>query len=228
MAADASRADEAATEALGARLSRAAVNEPNPGLGLLLARQAVAISDNPTTQGALLNTLMNAQGRLQGLAKAEAGPTDWAFDHAFTPDGRTLMHIVMHGVERGEVHLVDTTTGVSRYGALGRVEGLDTDTYSSGLIDGGRVAVVGFSDTGLLPIEVATGEPAGPRQQVPGAKGDGWASAPDGGRAAGDHVSHRARRAHPGLGARGAGAHLAPTRSALGRPAVRAHPAGGR
>ena len=94
-AAEASRADEAATEALGARLSRAAVNEPNPGLGLLLARQAVAISDNPTTQGALLNTLMNAQGRLQGLAKAEAGPVDWAFDHAFTPDGRTLMHVSM-------------------------------------------------------------------------------------------------------------------------------------
>ena len=180
-AAEASRADEAAVEALGARLSRAAVNEPNPGLGLLLARQAVAISDNPTTQGALLNTLMNAQGRLQGLAKAEAGPVDWAFDHAFTPDGRTLMHTVMHGVERGEVHLVDTTTGVSRYGALGRVEGLDTDTYPSGLIDGGRVAVVAvFSDTGLLPIEVATGEPAGPRQQVPGAKGHGWTSIPDG------------------------------------------------
>ena len=93
-AAEASRADEAAVEALGARLSRAAVDEPNPGLGLLLARQAVAISDNPTTQGALLNTLMNAQGRLQGLAKAEAGPADWPFDHAFTPDGRTLMHVV--------------------------------------------------------------------------------------------------------------------------------------
>ena len=91
-AADASRADEAAIEALGARLSRAAVNEPNPGLGLLLARQAVAISDNPTTQGALLNTLMNAQG-LQGLAKAEAGPVDGPFDHEFTPDGRTLMHV---------------------------------------------------------------------------------------------------------------------------------------
>ena len=148
-AADASRADEAAVEALGARLSRAAVNEPNPGLGLLLARQAVAISDNPTTQGALLNTLMNAQGRLQGLAKAEAGPTDWdgAFDYAFTPDGRTLMHVD----DRGEVHLVDTTTGVSRYGALGRVEGLDTDTSPSGLIDGGRVAVVAVQRHGAAP-----------------------------------------------------------------------------
>ena len=58
----ASRADEVAVEALGARLAGAAVNEPNPGLGLLLARQAVAISDNTTTQGALLNTLMNARG----------------------------------------------------------------------------------------------------------------------------------------------------------------------
>ena len=54
------------------------------------------------------------------------------------------MHMVMPVVDRGEVHLVDTTTGVSRHGALGRVEGLDTDTYPSGLIDGGRVAVKKF------------------------------------------------------------------------------------
>ena len=76
------------------------------------------------------------------------------------------------------------SAGTARWAAW---RALDTDTYSSGLIDGGRVAVVAvFGDTGLLPIEVATGEPAGPRQQVPGAKADGWASHPDGGRADGD------------------------------------------
>ena len=71
-------------EAVGARLSATALNEPNPGLGLLLARQAVAISDNPTTQGALLNSLMNARG-LTGLAQARRGPNPGTFDHAFTP-----------------------------------------------------------------------------------------------------------------------------------------------
>ena len=79
-------------EAVGARLAGTAVNEPNPGLGLLLARQAVAISDNPTTQGALLNSLMNARG-LTGLAKAPEGPNPETFDHAFTPDGRVLLHM---------------------------------------------------------------------------------------------------------------------------------------
>ena len=74
---------------------------------------------------------------------------------------------------------MDATTGISLYGALPG-EGL---TYPIGLIDRGQVAVVSdmrpatdadqsgeeFS-MGLLSIEVATGELAGPRQQVPGAK----------------------------------------------------------
>ena len=178
--AEAARADEAANlaneeaaEALGARLAGAAVNEPNPGLGLLLARQAVAISDNTTTQGALLNTLMNARA-LPVLAKAPHASVAGFFDHAFTPDGRAVLQ---GGVG---VHLVDTTTGISLYGELPAGE----FASPSGLIDGGRVAVVSdrhpatVADqsgeefaVGLLPIEVATGDPAGPRQQVPGAKG---------------------------------------------------------
>ena len=173
-AAEAGRADAAAVGAVGARLAGTALNEPNPGLGLLLARQAVAISDNPTTQGALLNSLMNARG-LVGLAKAPHEPVGWGFANAFTPDGRALLY----GNHQTEVHLVDTTTGISRYGALPAGE----FAYPSGLIDGGQVAVISDSrpatgadklgeksSVGLLPIEVATGDPAGPRQQVPGAK----------------------------------------------------------
>ena len=112
-AAEAARADEAAVDAVGARLSGAAVNEPNPGRGLLLARQAVAITDNPTTQGALFNTLMNARG-LIGLAKAPQRPGTWVFDHVVTPDGRALLQMNAYT----EVHLVDTQTGISLYGAL--------------------------------------------------------------------------------------------------------------
>ena len=168
-------------EAVGARLSGTAVNEPNPGLGLLLARQAVAISDNPTTQGALLNSLMNARG-LTGLAKAAKGPNPKIFDHVLTPDGRVLLH--QDSV--GDLHLVDTTTGISRYGSLHPWSEYDGDPYPSGLIEDGRVAVVSDSRPGigtsgpsakqiavwLHAIDVETGDSAGPRQKVPGAKGD--------------------------------------------------------
>ena len=83
--------------------------------------------------------------------------------------------------------LLDTMTGLSRYGALAdTAEGrglsqVNWAGYPSGLIDGGRIAVVshgraGNADqwrrgrpVGLLLIDVATGEPVGPRQRVPGA-----------------------------------------------------------
>ena len=182
-AAEGSRADEAATEAVAARLSGTAVSQPNPGLGLLLARQAVAISDNSTTQGALLNTLMNARG-LTGLAKAAEGPNPDTFDHAFTPDGRVLLH---RDTAEDDLHLVDTTTGISRYGSLHPWWETTGAPYPTGLIEGGRVAVVSDStrttaanpsreqtSVGLLPIAVDSGDPAGPRQPVPGAKGHDW------------------------------------------------------
>ena len=179
----ASLADKAAMDAVGARLAASAVNEQNPGLALLLARQAVAISDNPTTQGALLNSLMNARG-LTGLAKASEGPHPGTFDHAFTPDGRVLLHM---DSDR-DVHLVDTKTGISRYGALPYSWWeYDGAAYPSGLIEGGRVAVVSDSlrtpsadpsreqpTVGMHAIDVDSGESAGPRQPVPGAKGHDW------------------------------------------------------
>ncbi len=198
-AAEASRADEAAMEALGARLAATALSEPNPRLALLLARQGVAISDSPTTQGALLSSLMNAQSLL-GLAQSRWGPTTDTLDHMFTPDGRALLHVN----SRGELDLLNTATGISLHGVLA-----DTDNwqqysvsgnrrpppsplvnrwnasgYPTGLIDGGRVAVLSHAtdpkptaadpsmqqaSVGLLPIDVATGDPAGPRQRVPGA-----------------------------------------------------------
>ena len=224
--AEAARADEAAVDAVGARLSGAAVNGRTQVVGCS-ARLAVAITDNPTTQGALFNTLMNARG-LIGLAKAPQRPGTWVFDHVVTPDGRALLQMNAYT----EVHLVDTQTGISLYGALSHGGG----AYPSGLIDGGRVAVVSDSRTaagadqsgekvsiGLLPFEVATGEPAGPRQQVPGAKGHGWIHPYDPG-----DLLRISPTGAPCLGAPGEGAHLAPTRTTLGRPAVRAHPAVGR
>ena len=179
---EASRADLAAMEAVGAQLAATALSEPNPRLSLLLARQGVDTADNPTTQGALLKSLMDADGLL-GLAQSRVGPSAETFDHAFTPDGRALFH----WNSRREVDLLDTTTGLSRHGVLADTSwGLGQSQrnragYPSGLIDGGRVAVLSHAgpadadqweegrSIGLLPIDVDTGEPAGPQQRVPGA-----------------------------------------------------------
>nr|MCU0264142.1 hypothetical protein [Candidatus Nanopelagicales bacterium] len=182
-AGEANRADAAAVEAIAARLGATALGESNPDLALLLARQAVALAENPTTQGALLSGLMNIQG-LVGLAQARLGPHPGTIDHMFTPDGRVLFHTN----SRWEVHLVDTATGFSRYGALGGVTWgygparQNTSGYVTGLLEGGRVAVLSHAHMvgttwqrglelpiSLLPIDVRTGEPAGPGQPVPGA-----------------------------------------------------------
>jgi len=185
----AGRADAAAVDAVAARLAATALSEPNPGLSLLLARQAVAISESPTTQGALLNGLMNAQG-LQWLAQARWGPNTDTFDHTFTPDGRALLHLN----SLSELQTLDTKTGFSLHGALaGTTWGGPSwqhgwAGYPGGLIEGGRVAVLSHArpktavdpsteqpskdeaSIELLPIDVATGDPAGPAQRVPGAK----------------------------------------------------------
>jgi DNA-binding SARP family transcriptional activator/WD40 repeat protein len=181
--AQASRADEAAVDAIAARLAVTALSEPDPGLALLLARQAEATSDSPTARGALLNGLMNAQG-LVGLAQARLGPNAETFDHAVTPDGRTLLQ----WNSLWELHILDTITGLSRFGALADT-GWGSPSwqrnpvgYPSGLIEGGRVAVLSHAllppspdpawedvSIELRPIAVSTGEPAGPPQRVPGA-----------------------------------------------------------
>ena len=169
-------------EAVGARLAGTAVNEPNPGLALLLARQAVAISDDSTNQGALLSSLMNARG-LTGLAKALDGPNPGTFDHAFTPDGSVLLHMdSVLGCTSWTRRRVSAVTARCPLGV-----GVRGAPYPSGLIEGGRVAVVSDSrrspaadpsrvqpSVGLHAIDVDTGDPEGPRQQVPGAKGHDW------------------------------------------------------
>ena len=93
---EAARADQAALDAIAARLAETALSGPNPGLSLLLARQAVALSETSTTQGALLTGLMNAQG-LVGLAQSKWGPSTDTFDHAFSPDGDVLLHLTPVG-----------------------------------------------------------------------------------------------------------------------------------
>jgi DNA-binding SARP family transcriptional activator/WD40 repeat protein len=182
-AGEAGRADTAAVEAIGARLAATALGESNPDLALLLARQAVALAENPTTQGALLSGLMNIEG-LVGLAQARRGPHPLSADHAFTPDGRVLLHMNA----RWELHLLDTATGISRFGPLADTSwGYPTWRFNwagfpSGFVEGGRVAMLSHArpatppgpaapnrPVGLVPIDVATGEPAGPRQRVPGA-----------------------------------------------------------
>lgn len=200
--AEAARADGAAMDAIGAQLAATALVEPNPRLALLLARQSVDTSDSPATQGALLNSLMSAQGLL-GLAQTRVGPSTESFDHTFTPDGSVLLHVNA----RWEVDIVSTTTGISRYGALADTsQGMPNARrnwagYPSGLIEGGRVAVVTYGriadvdqwrdggPIGLLPIEVATSQPTGSLQEVPGAvfrlseddiRGDRLRISPDG------------------------------------------------
>ena len=180
---EAARADQAALDAIAARLAETALSGPNPGLSLLLARQAVALSETSTTQGALLTGLMNAQG-LVGLAQSKWGPSTDTFDHAFSPDGDVLLHLN----SRWELDTLNTTTGISLHGALASTQwGLAASQtnwsgYPTGLIEDGRVAVLsqelrsttatpGRQDNpiALLQVDVRTGDPAGTPQEVPGA-----------------------------------------------------------
>jgi DNA-binding SARP family transcriptional activator/WD40 repeat protein len=179
-AAEAGRANASAVAAIGDQLAATALSGPDAGLSMLLARQAVDIHDGPETQGALLDRLVNAQG-LVGVAQSRRGASTATFDDAFTPDGRVLLH----QDDLFELDLLDTATGVSLYGPLadtGARSSVNLSGYPAGLVDGGRTVVLSHEGTpaagggfrrltpiGLLPIDVGTGEAAGPRQRVPGA-----------------------------------------------------------
>ena len=174
----ATRADAAAVDARAARLGTTAIAESNTALSLLLARQAVAMDDDPVTQGALLQSLINAGG-LVGLADpAATPPSPVTRDHAFTPDGRRLLEF--NG--DGEIHLLDTENGRSITGPLAGSDDGSWTYHPSGLVDGGRTALVAApaavqgsdpSQEGgavLVPFDTGTGERAGPSQPVPGAR----------------------------------------------------------
>ena len=174
----ATRADAAAVDARAARLGTTAIAESNTALSLLLARQAVAMDDDPVTQGALLQSLINAGG-LVGLADpAATPPSPVTRDHAFTPDGRRLLEF--NG--DGEIHLLDTENGRSIAGPLAGSDDGSWTYHPSGLVDGGRTALVAApaavprsdpSQEGaavLVPFDTGTGEQPGHRQPVPGAR----------------------------------------------------------
>ena len=179
-AAEARRANESAMAAIGDQLAATALSGPDTGLSMLLARQAVTIHDGPETRGALLNRLMNAQG-LVGVAESRLGTSTATFDTAFSPDGRVLLH----QDALFELDLLDTATGISLYGPLadtGARSDVNPSGYPTGLVDGGRIVMLSherppatathprrLTPIGLLPIDVRTGDPAGPHQSVPGA-----------------------------------------------------------
>jgi DNA-binding SARP family transcriptional activator/WD40 repeat protein len=169
----AARADAAAASARAARLGATAVAEPDTALGLLLARQAVALAEEPAAEGALLQSLVKVRGLLGLAHPTGAPPSPVTRDHAYTPDGERLLALDTTGA----VHLIDARTGASIVGALAGSGQAAWTSHPTGLIEGGRRALVSqpAPDTGdrpglaLVAIDTTTGAAAGPAQRVPGA-----------------------------------------------------------
>jgi DNA-binding SARP family transcriptional activator/WD40 repeat protein len=176
----ATRADAAALAARAARLGSTAVAEPNTALSLLLARQAVEMADDPATEGTLLQSLVHAGGLVGLTHPATSPPSPITRDHAFTPDGSRLLRLG----GSGDIHLVDTGTGASRWTTAGRSLPNDGDPWMRhplGLVDGGRVAMVsepapgsGVRGVRVLAVSTATGELLGAPQPLPGAVAEGF------------------------------------------------------
>jgi WD40 repeat protein/DNA-binding SARP family transcriptional activator/energy-coupling factor transporter ATP-binding protein EcfA2 len=95
------RADRAATTATAHRVSQQALLEPRPDLSLLLAAQAVRLSRDPDTEGALLTTLTRS-ARLLKVAHLPNRPEFLTL----SKDGRTLAV----SDNQGTVRLYDATT----------------------------------------------------------------------------------------------------------------------
>ncbi len=190
----AARADAAAVDARAARLGTTAIAEPSTALSLLLARQAVALSDAPVTQGALLQSLIKAGG-LAGLADASTSPPSTVTrDHTVSPDGSRLLELNADGA----IHLLDTTTGRSLAGPLAGSDDQTWTYHPAGLVDGGRTALVAAPTTWraatqtpptdasavadpaeegaavLVAFDTTTGTQSGPAQPVPGARAAGF------------------------------------------------------
>ncbi len=182
--AEASRADVAALEATAAGLGATAQSQPDAVLSLLLARQAVDVASGPLSEGALLQSLVDVGGLVSRVSQGTASPTASNRDHAFTADGGRLLELN----DWGQVHLLDTATGRSLRGALaGSGDGEPTMGYfPTGLGGAGTVALVARinvargadgvepGSVSVLPIDVQTGEAAGPPQPVPSAVADGY------------------------------------------------------
>ena len=167
-------ADAAATDTLAAKLGATAVAEPDTTLSLLLARQAVAVSDSPVAEGALLQSLVKAPGLL-GLAHGPgAPPSPVTRDHAFTPDGRRLLGLDSEGA----VRLYDTATGAGLGTALAGSGDATWTHHPAGLVDGGATALVTQPAPGsgegsrpeleVVRVDTATGERRGAAARVPG------------------------------------------------------------
>jgi DNA-binding SARP family transcriptional activator/WD40 repeat protein len=163
-------AHTAATDADAARLGAAALVEPRIDVALLLARQAVALADTPTTEGSLLETLGRQRG-LESVVRPTPGPFfpvpggDW-----LSADGTRELMDGADGVD-----LVDTHTGRAVGTApLGPQPDLVSDPqYPAGFVDGGRTALVsraaadGSAAREVVAFSAGTGRPLGPPQPVP-------------------------------------------------------------
>ncbi len=117
------------------RIGLQALSEPQLDRALLLARQAVALDDSPTTRGDLLAALLRAPAAT-AVVPGTGNPVT-AVDVA--PDGRTLAL----GDEGGDVLLVDAITRQRLGPLLKRGASITAVRFSP---DGGRLAVAGYLD----------------------------------------------------------------------------------
>jgi DNA-binding SARP family transcriptional activator/WD40 repeat protein len=109
------RAASEARLALARQLDAEAMNEPQLGLALLLAREAITLERSPQTESLLLSTLQRSRGGLErrfavgGPTLCCNGPAPAAPPLAFSPDGKTFA-----------VRLAAATVGLFSAGTLRR------------------------------------------------------------------------------------------------------------
>jgi len=132
----ADRARNAETAQLGQRLGAQALVEEYLDLGLLLARQAVAVSDTPQTRASLLTVLAKAPAAI-GMMHADGAAM--LVDVALSPDGKTLAFL-----GDDAIHFFDTRT----YQRIGEPLTVSAWPYSLAYSPDGSVLVYGGASAG--------------------------------------------------------------------------------
>jgi WD40 repeat protein len=170
-------ARSAATKAEAARLGAAALVQPQADTALLLARQAVALADTPTTEGGLLEALGREGGLLGVVDPAAAALGASALGAGNLPNYDLVSsdgtRVLMNG--GSGVDLIDTSTGqVVGSGPLEpQPADLGTGPFPVGFIDGGRTALVSVQTSSVVPsraiqaFSALDGHPIGTPQLVP-------------------------------------------------------------
>ena len=162
----------AATDADAARLSAAALVQPQADTALLLARQAVTLAATPTAEGGLLEALGRDRGLVgvvdPGVAEFNGFPL--ASSDLVSADGTRVLMNGGNGVD-----LIDTSTGHVVGGGPLEPELADSGTgpFPVGFIDGGRTALVSVQTSFAVPsrsiqaFSAVDGHPIGTPQLVP-------------------------------------------------------------